>query len=173
MADLSRQHGSETSDRPDPAPAVFQERLLVPWWWWPFAGVVVAMFVAEVIPGLPGSWQVAAGVIITAIMASWLITVGFAPVGVGPDGLKAGAARLPHSAIGAVRMVEPATRKALLGPAGDDRAYLMTRDWIRGSVYVEVVDEADPTPYWLVSTRNPARLAAALRRPDDDGPTTF
>jgi hypothetical protein len=173
VADLSRQHGSETSDRPDPAPATFQERLRVPWWWWPFAGVVVAMFVAEVIPGLPGSWQVAAGVIITAIMVSWLVTVGIAPVGVDPDGLKAGAARLPFSAIGAVRMVEPATRKALLGPAGDDKAYLMTRDWIRGSVYVEVVDEADPTPYWLVSTRNPARLAAALRRADDDGPTTF
>ena len=32
----------------------FQERLWVPWWWWPFAAVVVAMFVAEVIPGLPG-----------------------------------------------------------------------------------------------------------------------
>jgi hypothetical protein len=151
----------------------FQERLWVPWWWWPFAGVVIAIFVAEVIPGLPRSWQIWSGVIITGIVVSWLITVGVAPVGVDAEGFRAGAAKLPYAAIGAVRTVEPATRKALLGPAGDDRAYLLTRDWIRGSVYVEVVDDADPVPYWLVSTRNPARLAAALRRADDDGPATF
>jgi hypothetical protein len=171
--DLSRHRDPSTSDRAQPAPSEFQERLWVPWWWWPFAGVIIAMFVAEVIPGLPGSWQVWSGVIITAIVVSWLITVGIAPVGVDSQGLRAGAARLPYSAVGAVRMVEPATRKALLGPAGDDKAYLLTRDWIRGSVYVEVVGDDDPVPYWLVSTRNPARLAAALRRADDDGPATF
>jgi hypothetical protein len=151
----------------------FQERLWVPWWWWPFAGVVVALFVGEVIPGLPGSWQLVAGVVITLIVASWLVTVGIAPVGVDAEGLKAGAATLPYSVMGAVRMVEPATRRALLGPAGDINAFLLTRDWIKGAVYVEVVDEDDPVPYWLVSTRNPARLAAALRRPDDDGPASF
>ncbi len=145
----------------------------MPWWWWPFAAVVIALFVGEVIPGLPGSWQVVAGVVITAIVISWLVTVGIAPVGVDGQGLRAGAARLPYAAIGAVRIVEPATRKALLSHAGDHAAYLLTRDWIRGAVYVEVVGEDDPVPYWLVSTRNPSRLAAALRRADDDGPETF
>lgn len=154
-------------------PLEFQERLWVPWWWWPFAAVVIAMFVAEVIPGLPGSWQVWSGVIITAIVVSWLVTVGIAPVGVNAQGLHAGAATLPYSAVGAVRVVEPTTRKALLGPSATDGAYLLTRDWIRGSVYVEVVGDDDPTPYWLVSTRHPERLAAALRRADDDGPATF
>jgi Protein of unknown function (DUF3093) len=145
----------------------------VPLWWWPFAAVIIAMLVAEVVPGLPGSWQISSTVIVTAIVVSWLVTVGIAVVGVDEQGLRAGPARLPFSAVGAVRIVEPATRRALLGPAGDDNAYLLTRDWISGAVYVEVVDEDDPTPYWLVSTRHPERLAAALRRPDDDGPLTF
>ena len=153
-------------------PLRFQERLWVPLWWWPCAGVIVAMFTAEVIPGLPGSWQIASALIICGIVVSWLLTVGAAPVGVTSQGLKAGAAVLPYAAVGAVRLVEPTTRKALLGPGGTDGAFVLTRDWVRGAVYVEVVGE-DPTPYWLVSTRQPARLAAALRRPDDDGPTTF
>ena len=163
----------KTSTGPASSTRRFQERLWVPWWWWPFAGVVIALFVGEVIPGLPGSWQIWSAVLITALVVSWLITVGIAPVGVNARGLRAGAATLPYSAVGAVRIVEPATRKALLGPSGTDGAFLLTRDWIRGAVYVEVVGDDDPTPYWLVSTRHPERLAAALRRPDDDGPATF
>ncbi len=145
----------------------------MPWWWWPFAAVIVVIFVAEVIPGLPGAWQIATVVIITAIVSSWLLTVGRASVGIDATGLRAGSATLPYLAVGAVRTVTPATRKALLSHAGDHKAFLQTRDWIRGAVYVEVVDDDDPTPYWLVSTRQPERLAAALRRPDDDGPLSF
>jgi Protein of unknown function (DUF3093) len=171
-ADGSAGTGGQPGDG-RPGPLEFQERLWVPWWWWPFAGVIIAMFVAEVIPGLPGSWQVWSGVIITAIVVSWLITVSVAPVGITAQGLHAGSATLPYAAVGAVRIVEPRTRKALLGPSGQDGAFLLTRDWVRGAIYVEVVGDDDPTPYWLVSTRHPDRLAAALRRADDDGPTTF
>jgi hypothetical protein len=149
------------------------ERLWVPLWWWPFAAVIVVIFVAEVNPGLPKSWQVWSAILITLVVASWLVTVSISRVGVDAAGLRAGAAHLPFEAMGAVRIVEPTTRRALHGPAGDDKAYLCTRDWVRGCVYVEVVDDGDPTPYWLVSTRDPQRLAAALRRADDDGPLTF
>jgi hypothetical protein len=34
-------------------------------------------------------------------------------------------------------------------------------------VRVEVSDAADPVPYWLVSTRRPQRLAAALQAARD------
>ena len=99
--------------------------------------------------------------------------MGIAPVGINAQGLRAGAATLPYSAVGAVRIVEPATRRALLGPSATDGAFLLTRDWIRGAVYVEVVGDDDPTPYWLV---RPATLSGWLRpcaEPDDDGPATF
>jgi hypothetical protein len=36
------------------------------------------------------------------------------------------------------------------------------RAWARTAVRVEVLDPADPTPYWLVSTRRPDELAAAI-----------
>jgi hypothetical protein len=34
---------------------------------------------------------------------------------------------------------------------------------VRGGVRVDVADPDDPTPYWLVSSRHPDKLAEALR----------
>jgi hypothetical protein len=38
------------------------------------------------------------------------------------------------------------------------------RPWVDGVVRVALTDPADPAPYWLVSTRRPEVLAAALER---------
>ena len=49
-----------------------------------------------------------------------------------------------------------------VGPGADHRAFLFTRPFIRDVVKVTLDDPADPHPYWLVSTRDAAALAAAL-----------
>ena len=36
----------------------------------------------------------------------------------------------------------------------DARAFLATRFWLNEGVKVEIKDERDPTPYWLISCRN-------------------
>jgi hypothetical protein len=36
------------------------------------------------------------------------------------------------------------------------------RPWVRGAVQVVLDDPADPTPFWVVSTRDPVRLATVL-----------
>ncbi len=46
----------------------------------------------------------------------------------------------------------------------DARAWLLLRGWIPGVVRVRLDDPDDPTPYWLVSSRHPRRLAAALTK---------
>ena len=46
----------------------------------------------------------------------------------------------------------------------DARAYLLLRPYRKKAVKVSLSDPADPTPYWLVSTRRPDALAAALTR---------
>jgi hypothetical protein len=38
------------------------------------------------------------------------------------------------------------------------------RGGIDGVVIVAITDPDDPAPYWVISTRTPDRLAAALRR---------
>ena len=54
--------------------------------------------------------------------------------------------------------------RRVAGRDADVRAYLLLRPYVQRAVRIEVVDPADPTPYWLVSTRHPERLAQALVR---------
>jgi hypothetical protein len=46
----------------------------------------------------------------------------------------------------------------------DARAWLMIRGWVSPVVKVDVLDASDPTPYWIVSTRHPDRVIAAISR---------
>lgn len=50
------------------------------------------------------------------------------------------------------------------GPALNALAYLCIRGWIDPVVRIEIEDEEDHTPYWLVSTRRPIELVNALGR---------
>jgi hypothetical protein len=49
------------------------------------------------------------------------------------------------------------------GPGADARAYLLLRPYLKRAVRVTVRDDRDPTPYWLVSSRDPEHLATAIR----------
>jgi len=43
-------------------------------------------------------------------------------------------------------------------------AFVVQRPWIKGAVQVLLDDPADPTPFWVVSSRHPVDLATALLR---------
>ena len=75
----------------------------------------------------------------------------------------AGKARLPLGLVGAVTSAAGDDARLQRGQLLDARAYLLIRGWIDPVVRVEVDDAADPTPYWLVSTRNPPAVTAALQ----------
>jgi hypothetical protein len=75
---------------------------------------------------------------------------------------RAGRARLPRSAVGAVAGFTGAAATTQRGPALDARAWTLFRGYVSGVVRVEVRDDADPTPYWLVSVRDPQAVAKAL-----------
>ncbi len=48
------------------------------------------------------------------------------------------------------------------GPGAHGLAWLSLRPWIDPVVKIEVADPEDRTPYWLVSSKNPEALIAAL-----------
>ena len=74
------------------------------------------------------------------------------------------------SALGRVRVLDRERMEALRGVEADVRAYLCQRGWVPGGVVVEVVDPEDPVPYWLISSRKPQGLAAALERANGEPP---
>jgi hypothetical protein len=52
----------------------------------------------------------------------------------------------------------------LRGPRADPAAHLYSRPYLKESVYLAVAPSAPETPYWLIGTRHPAELAAAIER---------
>jgi hypothetical protein len=147
-----------------PSSTGHQEWLRVPWWWWPPALAGTGLLVASPALSLPGPLPpVGISVPVLAVAAGlwWLGRIRVAVVG---DELRVDDARLPVRWVRAVVGLDDSGRRQLLGPAADPLAFVVQRPWVHGAVQVVLDDPADPTPYWLVSTRDPDRLAAALRQ---------
>ena len=51
------------------------------------------------------------------------------------------------------------------GPNLDPAAHKVFQGSVKTAVKIPINDPEDPTPYWLVSTRNPNKLVQSLRKP--------
>lgn len=116
--------------------------------------------------GLYASLEVAlaAGLLGTVAVAAALLWFGRYRVVVDSEGLRAGDSLLEWEYLGEVKALNRAETRRRLGPGADPAAWLLIRGYSPGAVEVEVVDPEDPHPYWLVSSRTPRRLAAAIDR---------
>ncbi len=97
------------------------------------------------------------------VMAGLFWAYGSPKVEVEDGWLRAGRARIPGEYLGGAEPLDPAETRRVAGPGADARAYLLLRPYLKRAVRVTVRDERDPTPYWLVSSRHPEHLAAAIR----------
>ncbi|MEY4000587.1 MAG: hypothetical protein RLZZ626_942 [Actinomycetota bacterium] len=98
------------------------------------------------------------------VLAVWLFLFSRAArITVGGGQLSVDSAVLPTSAVGEVRVVSGSEATAARGPMLDPRAYTLFRAGVSTYVWIEIKDENDPTPYWLVATRQPQILERALK----------
>ncbi|SRR5690606_23434254 len=148
--------------RPSPVVA-HSEHLTLPWPWWPLALGIAAVLAAQVGLGAPGPVTWVPYLVLLPGTAAALWWLGRVRVAVVDDELRVDDARLPSRFIADVIPLDAEGRRQLLGPSADPLAFVVQRPWVRGMVQVVLDDPADPTPYWLVSTRHPERLVAALR----------
>ncbi|CDO30291.1 putative alanine rich transmembrane protein [Mycolicibacterium vulneris] len=72
-------------------------------------------------------------------------------------------AHLPTSVISRTAEVPRTAKSAALGRQLDPAAFVVHRAWVGPMVLVVLDDPDDPTPYWLISSRHPDRVLAALR----------
>lgn len=77
--------------------------------------------------------------------------------------LWAGQAHLPASVITRSATVPRSAKSAALGRQLDPAAFVLHRNWVGPMALVVLEDPDDPTPYWLVSSRYPDRVLAALQ----------
>ncbi|MGB3910439.1 MAG: DUF3093 domain-containing protein [Pseudolysinimonas sp.] len=145
-------------ERPDS----FRERLWPTWWVFLSTALVIPASLLVFLPISPAAGVVVAIALYAAIVVALLVTT---PVIEVTDGmLRVGRARIERTFVGTVSAHTGADAVAERGTRLDARAWLALRGWISGVVRIEIADDADPTPYWLVSTRRPAELAAALTK---------
>jgi hypothetical protein len=141
---------------------VYDERLHVPLRWWVQATMLVATFWLAFIVALDPMLAWAASGVLLAATVALLVGYGAARVRVEGGKLFAGRAQIDVALLAEPTALDSEATRLLAGRDADARAYLLLRPYLKRSVRVRVTDHADPTPYWLLSTRRPQELAEAI-----------
>ncbi|MDG9717597.1 DUF3093 domain-containing protein [Streptomyces sp. DH24] len=140
----------------------YEERLTAPRSWWLISVLVGISLGLVLLPfgTLPMLGGLAGGTAAAAVVTS---SYGSVRIRVVRDVLIAGDARIPVSALGGAEVLDAEEARAWRTYKADVRAFLLLRAYIPTALRVEVTDPEDPTPYLYLSTREPERLAEALR----------
>ncbi len=141
----------------------YRERLHVPLAWWLLTAPSVLIIGATMYAGLPWPWPIIIIGGLAAGCAAVLISFGRGRVEVGEGVVRAGGAALPLTAVSEVVPLDEQQTTRLRGPRADPAAHLYSRPYLKRSVYLSV-NPAAGVPYWLIGTRHPAELAAAVER---------
>jgi hypothetical protein len=142
----------------------YHERLTVAWWLWPAALAASAFLATELAIGAFALRSPLTYLIAAALAAAGVAALNRVQIRIDGDDLLVDDARLPIAVIADVTVLDAEGRRDLLGQDADPLAFVIQRPWIPGGVRIDLIDPDDPTPYWYVSSRHPADLAAALRR---------
>lgn len=78
------------------------------------------------------------------------------------DELLVARARIERKFLGKMQPLSVAEMQHLRGAGINPYAFMALRFWIKTGVKIEITDPRDPTPYWLISTKQPEKLIAAL-----------
>jgi hypothetical protein len=130
-------------------------------WWIIAAAAVVTLWVITAVPAGTIAGTAVAGVALVLLLA-FFIRYGGARVEVDVQSLRAGQAVIERSYLGKVEALTGDDARHAFGRDCDPKAYLLLRSYVSGAVRVEITDPRDPAPYWVIATRDPERLAAAL-----------
>jgi hypothetical protein len=140
----------------------YAERLRLPWWMWLAGAGVASLLATEIWMGSDGvrAWLPFAVLLpVTGVALWWL---GRIRVSVRSGELLVDDARLPVGFVSDAIALDLDGRREVLGVGADPLAFVVQRPWVAGAVQVVLDDPADPTPYWVVSSRHPVRLAEAI-----------
>ncbi|MFI1721008.1 DUF3093 domain-containing protein [Streptomyces sp. NPDC020489] len=144
----------------------YEERLTAPRSWWLISFLVGVSCALILLPfgTLPLLGGLVGGTAVAAVCASSYGSLRIRVVG---GSLIAGEAKIPVTALGATEVLDAEEARAWRTHKADTRAFLLLRSYIPTALRVEVTDPEDPTPYLYLSTREPQRLADAIKQARD------
>jgi len=156
-----------TEPQPRTEVAAFAERLHTPWSYYLGASVMAFLLALELAVALPHWWGLIPFVVLIALAIYAIYRLGAGRVMVRDGALIAGESSVDIRWIVEVIPLKGESVRRLVGRHGDPTAYVYYRSWISSAVQLVLDGSVQPTdelvPYWLVSTRRPDELIAALR----------
>jgi hypothetical protein len=157
-----------TSVTPEPparttaTPGAYAERLSVPWWSWPPGVLVGAVLAAEISIGAGGMPAWVPFAVVLPLTVAVMLWIGRIRIAVTGAEFLVDDAKLPLAVVADVVALDAEGKREVLGVGAHPMAFVVQRPWIGGAVQVLLDDPADPTPFWVISTRHPVELATAL-----------
>jgi hypothetical protein len=142
--------------------AVYREKLS-PSLWTLIAAALGAPMIALVLSPVDMTLALIGGVVVSAGIIALLLAAS-PSVSVVDGELHAGRAHIDVDLLGEAVPLTGEEARAARGQDLDPRSWTLVRGGIDGAVRIPVLDANDPVPFWIISSRTPDRLAAALRR---------
>ena len=102
--------------------------------------------------------------IISLSFTGYLFIISTLRISIDDDSFSAGRATIEKKFLGDISLITTDEFRFLRGPGINPRAFHAFRFWVKRGLKVEIKDARDPTPYWLVSSKSPEKLRAALQR---------
>jgi len=149
----------------------YEERLVPPVAVWVAVLVVAGISAATLHSGAGGWRSVVPYAVLLPLAVGGLLASSRGRIRVADGVLHVPGARVPLAVVGGVVPLDREATRRLRGPLAEPRAFVSTRGWLSTSVRVQLEDPEDDTPYWLVGTRHPRELAAALEAARDELPS--
>jgi hypothetical protein len=140
----------------------FRERLRPPLSWWLLAVPTVITLGGLFYEVLSDPWPPVIMAGLAIVCAAFLVVYGRTEVQVSDGVLRAGGAELRLASVTEVVPLDEKQSALLRGPRADPAAYLYSRPYLKQTVYLATGDAR--VPYWLIGTRRPAELAAAVEK---------
>jgi len=139
----------------------FRERLHVPVVWWLLAAGFALSLLLALGLSIGPAWGIGAAAASLAVTTAIFVRSAVR-IEVDDTMLRVGRAQIEHRYIGGAAALDAEQTRRRAGVEADARAHLVLRPYVSTAVEITLDDADDPVPYWLVSSRRPTALAAAL-----------
>jgi hypothetical protein len=141
---------------------IYKERVLPSFL---FYLATITLPVSLILVALPFSEIAAFGLAAISIPIVFALTWVAAPlIAITSTHLHVGKVSIERIHLGSVGVIPTTDAFKERGFKLDSRAYTRFQIGVRELVKIEIKDQLDPTPYWLIATRNPEVIAALLNK---------
>jgi len=142
---------------------LYVERLSVRARWWAVVIVIALFGSTELFAGFNGR---VIAIVVAAVLVptvTLLALAGRTTLRVDVEGIHVAGQTLAFDEMDSVQALDAQETRLMLGPQADPSARLVVRGYIREAVLIRPL-EAGSVPYWLVSTRHPQQVIAAVEQ---------